>query len=319
MSWERDPLWAKSKLFFEYAFDCPREDPRFGLWCARGLELLSRAAIASVSPTLLAEPDGEHKHLLHALNRGSERVPRRSIASSKVLSLCQTLFPNFTPDDQQAANALVNRRNDELHTGAAAFAEYTTQQWIAGFYRSCRSLCEALGESLESLFGADEANVAEQVLSKTENEVKQRVASSIAAYKKVFEGLTEPKREAATKAAADAADMLAYQRHHQVTCPACGSKATVQGTPFGRENITNDEDGIVIKQAVVPHSFSCIACNLKLDGYPELNTANLGDQYTRKTTYTPDEYYGLIDPENIDVIQELVDEHIRNMQEYDNE
>ena len=319
MSWERDPLWTKSKLFFEYAFDCPREDPRFGLWCAMGVELLARAAVASVSPTLLAESDRDHKYLLHALNRGSERVPRRSIATSQVLSLCQTLFSDFTSDDQQAANALVNRRNDELHTGAAAFAEYTTQKWIAGFYRSCRSLCEALGESLESLFGADEANVAEHVLKETENEVKQRVASLIAAHRKVFEALSDKQREAAAKAATEAADKLAFQRHHRVTCPACNSKAAVQGAPFGPENITNDEDEIVIKQAVVPHTFSCTACNLKVDGYAELNAANLGDQYTRKSTYTPEEYYGLIDPENTDAIQELVDEYIRNMEEYDNE
>jgi hypothetical protein len=59
MSWERDPLWAKTKLFFERAFNEPREDPIFGLWCSLGLELLGRAALSSISPTLLAEPDKE--------------------------------------------------------------------------------------------------------------------------------------------------------------------------------------------------------------------------------------------------------------------
>jgi hypothetical protein len=73
MSWERDPLWAKSRLFFERAFEQPPEDPLFGLWCSLGLELLARAALASVSPTLLAEPDKEHRFLLHALNRGGRK------------------------------------------------------------------------------------------------------------------------------------------------------------------------------------------------------------------------------------------------------
>src|SRR5580692_11097907 len=81
VSWERDPLWAKSRLYFERAFAESREDPRFGLWCSLGLELLARAALASISPTLLAESDREHKFQLHALNRGSETVPRRSIGS----------------------------------------------------------------------------------------------------------------------------------------------------------------------------------------------------------------------------------------------
>src|ERR1700733_8056848 len=39
MSWERDPLWAKARLYFEHAFREPRDDPRFGLWCSLGLEL----------------------------------------------------------------------------------------------------------------------------------------------------------------------------------------------------------------------------------------------------------------------------------------
>src|SRR5713226_5553634 len=92
MSWERDPLWAKARLYFERAFEVPRDDPRFGLWCSLALELLARAALASVSPTLLAEPDREHKFLLHALNRGSQKTPRRSIGTAQVFDLCKTLF-----------------------------------------------------------------------------------------------------------------------------------------------------------------------------------------------------------------------------------
>jgi hypothetical protein len=70
MIWERDPLWAKAKLFLERAFEYPADDPQHGLWCSFGLELLARAAVASVSPTLLAEPDRDHQNLLHALGVG---------------------------------------------------------------------------------------------------------------------------------------------------------------------------------------------------------------------------------------------------------
>src|SRR4029077_967560 len=119
-----DPLWAKARLYFERAFEESGDDPLFGLWCSLALELLGRAALASVSPTLLAEPDRDHRFLLHALNRGSEKTQRRSIGTAQVFSLCQTLFVQFTEDDLKAALALVNRRNDELHTGASAFEEY---------------------------------------------------------------------------------------------------------------------------------------------------------------------------------------------------
>src|SRR5450759_2075672 len=124
MSWERESLLTKAKLFFERAFNESRDEPLFGLWCSLGLELLGRAALSSVSPTLLAEPSNDHKYLLHALNHGSERIPRRSITSSLVFTLCKTLFPQFTEDDLKLANSLINRRNEELHTGSAAFEEY---------------------------------------------------------------------------------------------------------------------------------------------------------------------------------------------------
>ena len=43
---------------------------------------------------------------------------------------------------------------------------------------------------------------------------------------------------------------------------------------------------------------------------------NLGGHYSRKTTYSITEYYGLIDPEDID---QYIDDHISRYPEYDNE
>jgi hypothetical protein len=320
VSWERDPLWAKSRLYFERAFAESREDPRFGLWCSLALELLARAALASVSPTLLAESDREHKFLLHALNRGLETVPRRSIGSSQVFALCQTLFADFSKSDLTAALALVSRRNEELHSGTSAFEEYQPKQWLAGFYRACQSLTSAMGESLESLFGGDEAKVARQILDETQTEVKQRVEKLIAAHREVFKGKTADEQSAAAETAEKEGAQLAYKRHHRVKCPSCGCVATIQGEPFGQEHVSNDEDRIRVRQAVSPRSFGCPACGLKLQGYAELEVAQLGGQYTRTTEYSPEEYYGLISPENFDP-SELVEKYLQDQaaEEYDNE
>jgi len=318
MSWERDPLWAKARLFFERAFDESRDAPTFGLWCSFGLELLARSALASISPTLLAEPDHEHKYLLHALNRGSERIPRKSITAVQVFSLCHMLFPGFTKDDCTAALALINRRNEELHSGAASFDEYPSSQWLAGFYRACNSLSAAMGESLTSLFGEDEASVANETLTVNQNDVRQRVQSAIASHRSVFEDRVEDDRKNAAAEAEKLGAELATQRHHRVVCPACKCVATVQGRSFGKEHISHDEGEIIVRQAVAPTSFACSACGLNLEGYAQLETAGLGGHYQRRTTYSPDEYYGLIDPEDIG---SYVEEYLANMEgeEYDNE
>lgn len=332
MSWERDALWAKSKLYFERAFACPREDPTFGLWCALALELLARSAVASVSPTLLAEPDRDHRNLLHALGRGSSKVTPSSIGAVQIISLCQTLFEKFTPDDFTAAKALFNRRNAELHTGAAAFGEYTTQQWITGLYQCCRSLCESMDEPLEALLGDSEAEIAKQVIDDAKSEEQNKVRGLIAAHKKVFERYDEDKRKQLLEEADKISSKLAFQRHHRVTCPACGGPATVQGTTFGPVAVKHADDEVVTTQAVLPNEFECSSCGLGFASYGELKVAGLGDQYTRTSTYSPEDYFGLVDPSDSYSMREYVDrhlaenpdileDHLRQLaaQEYDNE
>lgn len=317
MSWERDPLWAKARLFFERAFDQERDDPAFGLWCSFGLEMLARAALASISPTLLAEPDRDHKYLLHALGRGSERTPRKSIATAQALALCESLFPEFAKEDLTAALALANRRNEELHSGVAAFQSYTPNRWLTGLYKACKALVTGMGESLETLFGEEEASIANEILTEDRTNTTERVQKRIASHRDVFKTKSPEEQERAMSEVAKRGNALPYERHHRVTCPACSAAATVQGHAFGKEHMTEDDGEIVVRQAVSPTSFSCQACGLKLDGYAELEAADLGGHYTRRTSYTPEEYYGLIHPADLSShIEEYLAEH---MVEYDNE
>jgi hypothetical protein len=108
-------------------------------------------------------------------------------------------------------------------------------------------------------------------------------------------------------------EKLATQRHHCVSCPACKCVATVQGRTFGKEHVSHGDGEIIVKQIVIPRSFSCSACGLKLEGYAQLETADLGGQYQRKTTHSPDEFFGLIHPDD-------VYDYLGSMEEeYDNE
>jgi hypothetical protein len=323
MSWDRDPLWAKSRLYFEYALALDRTDPRFGLWCTFGLELLARAALSSVSPALLAEPDREHKYLLHAFGRGNPKVGQVSIGADRVFRLCEAIFPGFTSEHVQSAKALLERRNAELHTGEAAFDGYTTQHWLSGFYACCKALAEALGESLETLLGSEEAREAVTLLDAIDREVRERVSRRVEHYAGVFFDKPESEQQAARTAAAVDGARLAHAKHHRVTCPACGSAATVQGDVFGGSRVVDDQGEIVVKQAVSPRRLACIACGLKLEGYGELAAAALGDHYTRTTRYSPEEYYGLLNRDDIDEIENIARETLGMFhpddREYDNE
>lgn len=317
MDWQRESLLAKSKLYFERASGEDREGSLFGLWCSLGLELLARAAVASISPALLAEPHREHQNLLYALNRPIAKTSPQSISASQVFALCRVLFPAFSNDDSTAALALSNRRNAELHSGAAAFADYPAKVWLPGFYRASRSLANAMGESLQNIWGEEESKIATEILEAIQTEVRQRTESLIAAHRKVFESKPEQERLDAIARTKTETDKLVYQRHHRVSCPACECNATVQGEEFGAPRTTHVDGAIIVRQAVTPRSFSCSACGLRLQGYAELSTADLGGQFTRSTEFSPEEFYGLIDPDSADM-SSYIDEYMQN-REYDNE
>lgn len=322
MSWERDPLWAKARLYCENALSHDRDDPRFGLWCAFGLEFLARAAVSSVSPTLLAAPERDHRHLLHALGRGDPKKGPLSIGAAQLFSLCEVLFP-FTAEHRTSAIALVNRRNAELHSGQSTFNDYTTQHWIAGFYGCCKILAEVMDESLVTLLGAAEAGEAVHVLAVAEAEVRTRVQDRIAAHRAAFNDRDEADRDAVQTAAASEGERLSRARHHRVVCPACSSVATLLGDAIGQAKIQDNDGEIVVRQAVAPRRFACPACELKFDGYAELAAAGVGDQYTRTTRYDPEEYYELISPDDHAEVERIARESLGMFHpsdtEYDNE
>ena len=295
MSWDKDSLWAKSVLFMERASSEDRESAFFGLWASLGLELLARSAIAKINPALLAEADKDHRHLLHVLGFNSGNSPR-SISTIQVLSLCKLLVENFTDEEFKSASSLLNRRNEDLHTGADAFSTFPTQTWLPGFYRCCKVLCEHNNESLANLFGPEEAKVAEEVLQRVEAGVISRVKDLIAAHSKVFAAKEEAVRNVLSETAQVDAERLSHRGHHRVSCPACKSLATVSGTTYGGERIEHRDDLILVRESVIPTKFECKACELKLGNYQELVAAGLGDHYTNRSEYSPPDYYELVDP-----------------------
>jgi hypothetical protein len=97
----------------------------------------------------------------------------------------------------------------------------------------------------------------------------------------------------------------------------------VQGEVFGPERVANEEGEIVIRQSVAPRSLQCTARELRLTGYAELEVASLGGNYTRTRTFSPEDYYGLTDPNTADLSPYMgpyIEDYLADLgSEYDNE
>lgn len=292
MSWKKEDLLAKAKLFFEKAFQEDQEQIFFGLYCAMGLELLGRSAISSINIALLAEPDRDQGNLMYALELVAS-TNRKSIVTAQVFNLCKQLINEFSDEHQKMAMAIINRRNEEVHTGTAAFEEYKTHQWIEGFYKCCKVLSESMKESIDTIFQRSEAESAIVFLEEADAKVLSDTKSLIAAHEKVFQAKEESERATLRAEAETQSQLLSHRKRHKVICPACKCTGTVEGNTIGKDNIENTEDQIIVRQSVMPTKFHCTACDLKLDTYAKLKAANIAEHFTHRIHFTPTEYYDL--------------------------
>lgn len=297
MSWNSESLWAKACIFAERAIEEKESDELFGLWSSFALEVLIRSVVSSVSPVLLADYDKEYRYILYALGKSTDSAANKSIGTSDVIKICTKLFEDFTKDDGILCQAIINRRNDELHTGSCAFIEYPSSVWLSGYYKACKILCKCLNKNLSDLFGVPESQYADQVISDKQKEVTNLIQSRIAAHKKVFAAKDAAIKKAAEAEAASKSHIMEISGHVK-KCPACNCLAIITGENYGKEKIEHSDGKICVRQSVNPKQFSCSACGLKLSGYGELDAAGMGGRYTNTRTFEPNDYYGFKDSEH---------------------
>ena len=53
------------------------------------------------------------------------------------------------------------------------------------------------------------------------------------------------------------------------------------------------------RQTVLPFSFECIACGLRISGLSKLSVCGLGDAFTDKSTYSAAEFFELFTEDDI--------------------
>lgn len=303
MNWSKDALFSKAKIYFEKAETEDKDSVFFGIYCALGMELVARAALANISPTLLAEPDNDHKNLLYALELKDANGKPKSIMTNKVIALCGELIPHFDVDLQKVATSMTIRRNEDLHTGGGGFAEYNIDNWQADFYKSCQVLSESMGESLDTLFGKEIAQMATEIIQQDSEKVKKAVLDNISARKKTYNEDLRNSPDEVAKTIEQSMKTIAEKTHrgyHRVKCPCCGNDALIYGKEpmYGREAIENED--VVIRKDITASHFHCDVCKLHLSSYAELKSAELPLHYTNTYYISPTEYFDI----DIDALME---------------
>ena len=298
-SWCEESLFCKARLFVEQMENRNVDDWQFGLWSALGLELLCRSALAHISPVFLADNRGDWRNLSHALGMDptTKKFTPASISAGVLMDRLSELVPTLSQEDAGFCLEHMSRRNAELHSGELVFLSLGTSSWLPRFYSVCRVLLESMDRELADLFSDTET--AQTMIESLRDTAAQSVRQDIKAHQQVWSNRSSEERETAT---AQSEVWATKHKGHRVPCPACKSNAIVQGDRRGTvtTRINEKDDTVTQKQTVVPSSFECIACGLRITGLSKLSACGLGNSFSETSIYTIPEYFDLYTEDDLE-------------------
>lgn len=294
--WSEEALFGKALLYVEQMDSHAANDWQFGLWSALSLELLARAALAHISPVLLA--DGRNwRNLTHAIGGAptARKFSPASIPAREVFDRLQELIPDFTKETAEFCTVHFGRRNSELHTGELAFTSVGTSEWLPRYYAACEVLLRSMGKDLACFLS--DAEAARALIDSLADTAAKAVERDIKAQARFWFDKNEEERK---EALARAVSWATRQSGHRVHCPACCSAALVQGSPTGA--VTTDVNGgdVVQRQSMLPSVFECIACELRIVGLSKLSACGLGNAFRATSTYSAAEFFDLYTEDDLE-------------------
>lgn len=289
-AWDADALYAKAERYSQHMTDLDSDDWEFALWSSLTLELLGRAALANISPVLLADTDKTWSNTYHAMgfDPTEEKFAPKSIAISDVFRRLSSILPDFNKEHENFGILHTGRRNSELHSGEAVFDGMKGSTWQPRFYETCNILLNSMGMTLKDFWGQEEAEVAQKLIDAAADDGAKAVRGEVDAHRKVWLSKSDEERDTLTR---QAAVWATRQTGHRVDCPACTSTALVSGDPVAApvQRLVNGE--IIHTQEYLPNQFQCVACTLKISGLSRLAVVGLSDRYKKTQVFDPAEYY----------------------------
>lgn len=289
-SCDPESLYLKAGRYIQHRSAFDSDEWEYALWSSLALEFLARAALANISPALIADTDKSWSSLYHALGftPTEERFAPKSIAVSEVFKRLTAILPGFAKEHESFGVQHTGRRNAELHSGELAFDGVRGSTWQPRFYQTCEVLLASMGLTLKDFLGSDEANVAKKVIAAAIDESAKAVRGEVEAHNRVWLAKSIDERK---KLTSQAAVWATRQAGHRVDCPACTSGALVWGEPVTAPQQRLSDGEITETQEFLPNQFECVACGLKINGLSRLAVVGMNDRYKKTQIYDAAEYY----------------------------
>lgn len=302
-AFDHQSLFDKSKVYISRALDQDENDDEtsFQLWAALSLELLGKAALAKVHPSLIADPV-DVGSLFAACGRPFSTT-RKSITAKTLFERLIHLSKDFQGQEKDFCMEIIHRRNAELHSGELPFTGMRKDAWLNKFWRISTVILRMQDKSLVEWLGTQRAEAANKQLR--QEDVVNSVVLKLTIHKNKFlsqHDTREKVEHAKILAAMFQANggkqfkHLSADAFENIECPACHNTGVLSGKEWDAEYTGEaDDDEPWMELVQISYStvgFSCAACELELVGRDELDAADLDSEFlvteTRQMDYEPD-------------------------------
>lgn len=286
-----EELFSKSKVFIDKAIIRRDEGDfdEFQLWASVSLELLGKATLAFIHPSLVVDPN-KPKGFLVACGYVDSKDLRteefKTIAAKTVFERLNNAInvPKFNSNMKDFCMTLANRRNAELHSASIPFTGVDMEAWLPRFWEVCQILLEFQGKALIDFLGSDEGERASTLIHDKTQYLKGLIEARLSRHKEMYsqEHGDQDRRE------------IIYELNESeimATCPSCGNEGILDGEAIDREYKGTDPDNPWINyfnEVYEVTNFRCSYCLLKLTGYNEIEFAGMETEFIKEVEDYPD-------------------------------
>jgi hypothetical protein len=298
-----DALFTKSQVYVQRAFraQSATDFEEYQLWASLALELLGKAALASVHPALVADP--QHFESLFAACGCPISPDVKTITAKTLFSRIGHLDKNFDARRQRFCEQMSLRRNSELHSGESPFSGMSPEVWEPEYWGTIEVLLVMQEKNLDCWLGMEEAKAPAAILLKASQAREWVVSDRTKRAKEDF--LAKYRDPSQRKKLLEDSKNFSWWDHRgdfyisadkaqPYKCPACEATAFLLGTLWNEEVVDTDEtfygsgyddDSYVeyfetVEKSFAVEEFYCPVCKLHFFGTAEIEAAGMPREFT---------------------------------------
>lgn len=278
--WDSDGLWLKARLFINRALDTDREFEESAFWASCALEMLGKAALARVSPALIANAvDDEGTSLLMA--SGLLDVSKRfiTVQAKTVWSRCARAFRPFNAKE---ATLIADGRNEYIHGARIGFDAIPEIAWWPRYWAQAAILLSHVERTVEEFVGPERQSAVELYLAVNKEHLQRRLEAALESARvglRLFESGTMSGRRLAEW---NLFTLTGWQYSEPCTCLACGSElGEIVGEDILDTDVSHQGDeyedywsSVTVTHTVGTAGFQCARCHFVIEDYELLQIAD---------------------------------------------